>query len=154
MRRLWREVVPAGHCPAALVGQWGVRCSRGYAAGTVLGEYEGRYALSGTREASHNDYALGGTTLDARKLGFSIDPLSGGNRVLEYMNDYRVDVRRPTDRTINNPELANARWVTVQRGSEPHMIVMATRALRPGDWVCIDYSDSYWSSRAHSPLRT
>jgi hypothetical protein len=136
-----------GHKPASLVGQWGVRCWSWYAAGTVLGEYEGRFYLCNSGMAPNNDYSLGGVTLDERALRFTIDPTQGGNGVLEFMNDFRHDVMRPTDLGVNNPQLANAAWASVQRGREPHMIVVATRSIRPGDWVCIDYSDNYWTSR-------
>lgn len=140
--------MPRGYKPEALVGRYGVRCWAWYAAGTVLGEYEGRfYVKDGVLPPPRNDYLLGGITLDGHARRFTIDPLQGGNGVLEFMNDFRQDVTRPTDDHVNPRNAINACWATVQRGREPHMVVVATRDIRPGDWILIDYSASYWTSR-------
>ncbi len=141
-----REVVPQGYVPRSLVGQWGVRSQRGWPIGTVLGEYEGRYSLGA---GVNNDYVLGTHTPDERRLRFSVDPTQGGNGVCEFMNDFRLDVTRPSTRPAAT-ELAriNARWVCILRHAQPHMIVIATRNIAPGDWLLIDYGLSYWTSRA------
>lgn len=117
-----------------------------FEAGTVLGEYEGRFRPSGEKI---NDYAFGGATLNEPKQSFVIDPLDGGNGVFEFMNDFRADISRPLDMSVNDRSLINVRWMTAQNGKEPHIMLIATRDIQPGDWLRIDYGERYWRARPH-----
>ena len=80
---------------------------------------------------------------------YTVDP-SGlhGNGVLEFANDYRLDVSKWKDDRKNDRARCTGQWVTVLHRGEPRLIIVATRTIPPGGELLIDYGHTYWQATA------
>src|SRR5439155_21050632 len=97
--------------PSSLCGQKGVKnTSTGTISKyTLLGEFAGQ--MGPCRYIGHNNYSFCFQIKDETMI--TINPVKGGNQCLEYINDYRIDVKGSLD-WHNGYNRINCQWLVIR----------------------------------------
>ncbi len=142
------EIIQDGHIPAALVGEKGVRARQDLPVGTVMGEYEGETRLVNKRDDETNDnaylYAIAPKNAQ-QKRNLLIDGTKQSNGVLEYINDFRVNVSNlnsPANRKVH----MNCEFIDVSVEGVHRAFFIVNRPVAKGAWLSTDYGTSYWKN--------
>ena len=154
-----REIKGGHRCPE-LVGHFGVFALKDIAPLTVFGRYVGFECTNKewndiydytNADALHGEYAysysLGDEAEDeAEDEGrrITIDPIEANmaDLVLLYINDIRSNLFEP-EPADRDKELQNARFVVAKEYGWPTVFVVATKNIKKGDEVLVDYGDAY-----------
>jgi hypothetical protein len=144
--------VPEGYVPSKLVGEWGIRVAAASAPippGTPLGVYEGVMYQSSRPNwfPPTSDLALR-IGLKSRFEEWDVEPYPPYcNAMMERTNDFRIDVTRADDTTVNDRSRINCSWSPVMFQGQPFPMFITTTTINPGEWVLIDYGLGYWKAR-------
>jgi hypothetical protein len=163
------EILPLDYEIPSLVGKKGLKTRIDLPANTVIGEYEGLFywddpaAPEAQRLVQRSDgYDLGGRInfryipdkcrfvprTGACEFGINPDPNHWfGNGYMEMANDYRLAVDRVHDEVANPIERQNIQWIALQRGNEPHMMVITTKPVKANSRLYANYRRGYWIYR-------